>query len=112
MNRDCNPDCLFFSETGYIECTECRKCAYCGSYLYWSGDRSKRHFDHIIPKISAGRTVVPVCDHCNLSKSAMSLIMWLRWVRYNDSSLWSNIVEHNKGLRNRVAQVVREVRDE
>jgi 5-methylcytosine-specific restriction endonuclease McrA len=112
MYLDCNSDCLFFSESGYAECTGCRECAYCGSHLYWTGDKSKLHFDHIVPKISGGKTVVPVCHHCNLSKSAMSLKMWLRWVRYNDSSLWSNIAEHNNALRNNVAHVVREVRDE
>lgn len=105
---DCT-DCLFEYETG---CTDCKICTYCGSHLYWSGDRSRLHFDHILPRSSGGRTVVPVCHHCNLSKGSKGLKSWLRYIRDNDSAYWDCIIEHNKWLQNSVAQVVREVRDE
>jgi len=109
MYNDCNSDCLFLTEAG---CTECRKCTYCGSSLYWTGNRSRLHFDHILPYRSGGRTVVPVCHNCNLNKSSKGLKSWLRYIRENDPAYWDLIVEHNKWLQNSVAKVVREVRDE
>jgi hypothetical protein len=42
----------------------------------------------------------------------MGLKAWLRWVKDNRTPLWRRIVEFNKNKRNKIAQVVREVRDE
>jgi len=85
-------DCLFHEKTS---CTECRECAYCGKYLYWSGNRHNIHFDHILPYSSAGRTVVPVCGDCNLSKGRKGLKEWLRWLSDNRPDKLEDIVGDN-----------------
>lgn len=102
--------CLFYYEGEW--CTDCRECTYCGKYLLWSGNRKNIHFDHILPYASGGRTIVPVCDECNLSKSSKGLKEWLRWVRDNWPAKWNAIVDYNKWKRNAVADAVRDVRDE
>ncbi|MHA1472345.1 MAG: HNH endonuclease [Promethearchaeota archaeon] len=102
-------DCLFQSEPG---CTDCRKCAYCGRYLYRTGDRTKHHFDHILARSSGGKTVVPTCETCNLNQGPKGLKKWLRYLKNNYTTHWNLIVEHNKRKRNRIAKAVRTVRDE
>lgn len=109
MDEYCNPNCLFLFEPG---CTGCRRCTYCGRRLYRQGNRSRLTFDHVFPWISGGTRVVPACEKCNKSKWAMGLKAWLRWVKDNRTPLWRRIVEFNKNKRNKIAQVVREVRDE
>lgn len=103
-------NCLFSYEPE--KCTGCRDCTYCGKYLLWNGSRRNIHYDHVRPYVSGGRTIVPVCNECNLSKSSKGLKEWLRWVRDNWPSKWNAIVEYNKWRRNVVANVVRDVRDE
>lgn len=103
-------NCLFYYEGEW--CTDCRERTYCGKYLLWSGSRKNIHFDHILPYASGGRTIVPVCDECNLSKSRKGLKEWLRWVRDNWPAKWNAIVDYNKWKRNTVADAVRDIRDE
>ena len=109
MYKDCHPDCLFLREPG---CNGCERCTYCGRLLNRSGRGSKLTWDHVLPWISGGRTVVPACERCNKSKWALGLKEWLRWVRDNRPALWRRIVEYNKRKRNKIAEKVREVRDE
>jgi hypothetical protein len=102
-------DCLFY-ETNF--CKDCRECAYCGKYLYWSGDRRNIHFEHIRAYVSGGRTVVPVCDDCNLSKGKKGLKEWLRWLRESRPHKWEATIDYNLWKRHKIGQVVREIRDE
>ncbi len=106
---NCNKDCLFFDSSS---CSICQECTYCGSRLYQSGQRKNIQYDHIRPLSSGGRTVVPTCAECNQSKSNTGLKEWLRSLRYTYSDKWEKIVKYNKSKRNKIAQVVREVRDE
>lgn len=109
MPWDCHPDCLFLKEPG---CNNCERCVYCGRLLNRSGKGSKLTWDHILPQISGGRTVIPACERCNKSKWALGLKSWLRWVKANELRLWKRIVEYNKWKRNKIAKIVREIRDE
>jgi len=47
-----------------------------------------------------------------MSKWALGLKEWLRWVRDNRPALWKRIVEYNKRKRNKIAEKIRKVRDE
>lgn len=105
----CYEDCLFFNT---YSCTNCTECTYCGNHLYQSGQRANIHFDHILPYVSGGRTLVPACADCNLSKGGYGLKEWLRWLQYARPEKWQQIVEYNMRKRNKIAQAVREVRDE
>jgi len=109
MYEGCHPDCLFLREPG---CNGCERCTYCGRLLGRSGKGSKLNWEHILPYDSGGRTVVPSCERCNKSKGVWGLKEWLRWVRDNRPALWRRIVEYNKWKRNKIAEKVREVRDE
>jgi hypothetical protein len=105
----CSEDCLFH---GTYSCTNCDVCTYCGKYLYWSGKRKNIHVDHILAWVSWGRTKVPACKDCNLSKGRKGLKEWLRWLRIHRPKKWEQIVEYNKWKKHKIAQAVREVRDE
>ena len=74
-------------------CNRCERCTYCGRLLNHSGKGSKLNCDHVLSCISGGKTVVPVCERCNKSKSAYGLKEWLKWVRDNKTSLWKKIVD-------------------
>lgn len=108
---DHNADCYFLNEYP-AGCTDCRACAYCGKTLYHNGTRQNIHFDHLRAGSKGGRTKVPACAKCNQSKSDKSLKQWLRWLNINDPSHLQKIIDYNSYKRNKIALVVREVRDE
>jgi len=80
--------------------------------LYWSGSRQNIHFDHVKAASKGGRTVIPTCARCNQSKSDKPLKLWLRRLSYNNPALLEEIIEYHKPQRNKISEVVREVRKE
>lgn len=109
MYEGCHQDCLFLHELG---CNRCERCTYCGRLLNRSGRGSKLTWDHVLPWIFGGKTVVPACERCNKSKGALHLKTWLKWVKNNKPTLWRRIIEYNKWKKNKIAEIVREVKNE
>lgn len=81
------------------------ECIYCGSHenIQW---------DHIIAQSKGGRTVVPACQDCNLSKSDKALMDWFHCIKKTNPKKWEKICEYNKRKLNPIAKKVRKVRDE
>ena len=79
---------------------------------YWSGSRQNIHFDHVRAASKGGRTVIPTCKRCNQSKNNKSLKQWLRWLNHNFPALLKRIIEYHKPQRNKISELVREVRKE
>jgi hypothetical protein len=109
IDIDCNSDCLFLN---YNNCRCCKECAYCGKSLYWSGSRQNIHFDHVRAASKGGRTVVPACTFCNQCKNDKPLKLWLRWLSCNNPKVLERIIEYHIHQRNKISDVVREVRKE
>lgn len=80
-------------------------CIYCGSS--WETEN-----DHVIAKTKRGKRTVQACQACNRSKGKKQLMVWLRWVKNNDSYRWNRIVNHNYRKRNDIAGKVQKIRDE
>jgi len=56
--------------------------------------------------------MVPTCSNCNLSKGRKGLKEWLKWLRFYRPKKYTQVVEYNKWKRHKIAQAIREVRDE
>jgi len=110
-NGCCHEYCLLYNEDK--TCTnDCRYCAYCGKRLYEKGKRRNIEYDHILPYGSGGKRVVPACAECNESKGKKGLKEWLRWIKASQPASWRRITGNNKWKRNRIAEIVMEVRGE
>ncbi|WP_287588230.1 HNH endonuclease [Candidatus Borrarchaeum sp.] len=80
-------------------------CKYCGST--WKTEK-----DHVIARSKGGRKTVSACAACNQSKGDKPPMVWLRWLKKNDSYRWNRIVQYNYGRKNPIAKKVQKVRDE
>jgi hypothetical protein len=105
----CKEDCLFFQPR--YTCYKCDRCTYCGKKLPWDKKPNSIHADHVQAWSKWGRTVVPTCPNCNLSKRDLGFKQWLRWLHGNRFRKYNKIVNYNKRKRNKIAQKIGEVRD-
>jgi 5-methylcytosine-specific restriction endonuclease McrA len=97
---DCNEKDCFFYDTN--DCTDCRECAYCGRHI----DGRNRHMDHVLPQSSGGKTKVPTCRECNLSKGTKGLVTWLKWLHENDRERFYTIRDNNTWKSHKFAHLV------
>lgn len=68
------------------------KCAYCGSSL----DEKEMQFEHIIPVVDGGETmlgnIVPVCSKCNSSKGKKKVLKWLLQEEFYDRDIEQKVL--------------------
>jgi hypothetical protein len=81
------------------------ECAFCGSM----DDLVRMHIHNAN---NGGKTWIPGCRSCNASMGSQTLKKWLRSLKYESHWKWYDILEWQRWKRTKLAELIREVRDE